>query len=163
MTDNTSAYAYPARIAPDGHGRLLVTFRDLPEAATDGVDMAEARHMAVDCLSEALLQRAAHDEVPPPSRAKRGEVVVAPYANVALKLGLIAASERSGLTPTAIAKSLGIDRKDARRLLDPGHRSKAEGLTDALAAAGVRVEVVLRPDAPVANTATPRSRRQASR
>jgi len=156
-TDNLSAFAYPARIAPDGHGRLLVTFRDLPEAATDGADVAEARHMAVDCLSEALLHRAADGDMPTSSKPRRGEVVVAPYANVALKLGLIAATRRHGLTPTIIAKSLGIDRKDARRLLDPGHRSKAEGLTDALAAAGVRVEVVLRVDRTIASGATRRT------
>ena len=41
-------YSYPARLEPDGEGRLVVHFPDLPEALTDGADEAEALTEAAD-------------------------------------------------------------------------------------------------------------------
>jgi hypothetical protein len=47
-------FTYPARIKADPAGRFLVTFRDLPEALTDGASLAEARREAADCLATAI-------------------------------------------------------------------------------------------------------------
>jgi hypothetical protein len=35
-------HTFPARLEPDEGGRLVVHFPDLPEALTDGADVAEA-------------------------------------------------------------------------------------------------------------------------
>jgi len=50
-------FIYPARIKPDAGGGYLVTFRDLPEALTDGTPLAEARASAADALAEDLASR----------------------------------------------------------------------------------------------------------
>jgi antitoxin HicB len=70
----TSRYGFPARLAPDEEGRLVVHFPDLPEALTDGANEVEALAEAADCLSEALAGRINRGEdIPSPSRSRRGQ------------------------------------------------------------------------------------------
>ncbi|MEK8017582.1 MAG: type II toxin-antitoxin system HicB family antitoxin [Candidatus Parabeggiatoa sp.] len=46
-------FAYPTRLVPDRQdGGFVVTFVDLPEAITQGDDLADALHQAADCLEE---------------------------------------------------------------------------------------------------------------
>ena len=79
--------AYPAKFDADEDGRILVTFRDLPEVATDGADMDEARREAADALTSALMFRMKYrEEVPGPSRRQTDEEAVIPDAGVAMKL-----------------------------------------------------------------------------
>ena len=81
--------AYPAKFEADGDGRILVTFRDLPEAATDGADINEARREAADLLDSALMFRMKYREpVPPPSNRRGQEELIAPDAAVAMKIAL---------------------------------------------------------------------------
>ncbi len=48
-------YAYPCRLTPDeDDGGFVITFRDVPEAITDGRDHTEALAMAEDALATAL-------------------------------------------------------------------------------------------------------------
>lgn len=129
--------AYPATLTPDEDGRLIVRFPDLPEALTDGADEAEALREACDALSEALLQRVVRGEpIPLPRRLRKGDYQVAPYPNVALKLMLSHVSATVAHPATTLVRALGVDHKEARRLLDPKQPSKADRLSDALAALG---------------------------
>ena len=47
-------FIYPAKIETDEDGFFLVTFRDLPFAATDGKTHQEALEAATGCLEEAI-------------------------------------------------------------------------------------------------------------
>ena len=77
---------YPAKFEADEDGRILVTFRDLPEAATDGATEDEARAEATDLLNSALMFRMKYrEDIPAPSRRRKGEELVAPDAAVAMK------------------------------------------------------------------------------
>jgi antitoxin HicB len=88
----TGCYGFPARLEPDEEGRLVVHFPDLPEALTDGADEAEALAEAADCLSEALAGRINRGEdIPPPSRLRRGQHWVSPDPIMALKAALYSA------------------------------------------------------------------------
>ena len=129
--------AFAATLTPDEDGRLVVHFPDLPEALTDGADEAEALREASDALSEALLQRLARGEgIPRPRRPRKGEYQVAPYPNVALKMMLSHVSTTVEHPAATLARNLDVDHKEARRLLDPAQPSKADRLSDALAALG---------------------------
>lgn len=69
--------SYPAKFQPSEHGGFVVTFRDIPEAVTQGADMAEAQDMAAEVL--VLSMEAYSDDrrpVPLPSKAKRSELLV---------------------------------------------------------------------------------------
>ncbi|WP_395829367.1 type II toxin-antitoxin system HicB family antitoxin [Elstera sp.] len=136
---------YPAIVAPDEGGRFLVKFPDLPEALTDGATRAEALAEAADCLSEALASRIIDGEtIPLPSAATDGMVPVAPDQTIALKAALYDALHRQGLRVADLARRLGIDHKDARRLLDPKHRTKMPALVAALNVLGSEVAVTIR-------------------
>ncbi|MFZ5789437.1 MAG: type II toxin-antitoxin system HicB family antitoxin [Pseudomonadota bacterium] len=140
----TTLFAYPAKLSRDRAGRYLVHFRDLPEALTDGATEAEALTEAADCLSEALMSRIAdREEIPAPSTIKRGEHRVAPEPTVALKAALYKVAKESKVSAAELARRLKVDHKEARRLLDPRHRSKLPRLTAALQALGYNTAIVV--------------------
>ena len=136
--------AYPASFRRDVSGRITVRFADLPEALTDGATEEEALDEAVDCLSEALMSRIADgDVVPAPRPAGRGHRLIAPDPTVALKVALYAIVRARRISAAQLARQLRIDPKEARRLLDPRHPSKAPRLFEALHALGCNAAVTL--------------------
>jgi antitoxin HicB len=140
-------YAYPARLKryPD---TIIVTFRDFPEALTEGKDRDDALASAVDCLDVCLLFRVKDGEViPAPSAPKRGEVLIPASPQVAAKVAFVLAFRASGLTRVALAKRLGWAESEIRRLLDPNHATKLDRIDVALRALGRRLVVG---DAPLA-------------
>lgn len=73
-----SRFTYPATLTPDKRdGGYVVTFRDLPEAITQGDAIKECLAEAADCLDEAIAARSSEGlEIPKPSRARHGEYLV---------------------------------------------------------------------------------------
>ena len=71
-------FVYPARFERGDKPRVLViTFRDVPEAITQGKGEKEALWQAADCLEEAIAGRIADGrEIPKASRAARGERMI---------------------------------------------------------------------------------------
>ena len=78
MSDATQVHRYPAHFEPDlDMGGFVVSFRDLPEAITQGDDEAEATFMAEDVLAMVVDDYLAHGRrLPPPSLAQPGERVI---------------------------------------------------------------------------------------
>jgi antitoxin HicB len=141
---DATLFVYPCRLTADADGRLLVTFPDLPEAATDGANEAEAMAEAADCLTSALAFRLKHKEtVPVPSPVKRGQRQVAPDPTVALKMALHRIAAERGMSAADIARRLGISHPEARRLFDPFYRSKIDKLSNALATLGHVVTIAV--------------------
>jgi predicted RNase H-like HicB family nuclease len=70
--------AYPAAFKADRKaGGYVVTFRDIPEAITQGKDMADALSSAQDALWTAMqFYVDARRELPAPSSPKKGEQMV---------------------------------------------------------------------------------------
>ena len=138
--------AYPARFEADESGRVLVTFRDLPEAATDGADMAEARKEAADLLDSALTFRMKYrEDIPAPPKARRGEALVAPDAAVAMKVALYIAMRARGMTAAELSRRLKVDYREAQRILSPRHATKTARMSEAIAATGSRAIIELLP------------------
>jgi antitoxin HicB len=140
----TARYGFPARLQPDEEGRLVVHFPDLPEALTDGADEAEALAEAADCLSEALAGRINRGEdIPPPSRLRRGRHWVAPEPTIALKAALYSALRTRRMTVADLARRLDIDARKAARLIDPRAASRLNDLEVALSALGYAIAIEL--------------------
>jgi len=79
-------FIYPAAIKDDGTGNLLVTFRDIPFAATEGVTMQEALSEAQGCLETAIASCIKDKEdIPISSGAREGEFLVRLPAQTAAK------------------------------------------------------------------------------
>ena len=143
-------YGFPARLEPDEEGRLVVHFPDLPEALTDGADKAEALAEAADCLSEALAGRINRGEdIPPPSRLRRGLHWVAPDPTMALKAALYSALRARKMSVADLAHRLGIDDRKAARLVGPRASGRLSSLESALSSLGylIAIEVHERPAA----------------
>src|SRR3546814_10901680 len=123
-TPKAQAGAYPYDVTRDAGGFFLLQFADVPEAHTDGETREEAEAGALDCLLAALgayleLRR----DIPRPSDRRRsdGRAVLPPL--VAAKLALYQAMREEGVTQVALARRIGRDQKEVRRLLDLDHRS----------------------------------------
>lgn len=139
MTEN---FAYPASVKRDEEGFYLVTFTDFPECSTDGETREEALHEAADALDEAIAGRINRgDLIPRPSRPKSRQTVIPVPAQMAAKAALYMAVKEAGIRNTELAKRLGADEKEIRRLLDPHHRSKLPRLEAALEALGKKLVI----------------------
>lgn len=131
-------FAFAYRTEPDEDGRLVVSFRDFPEALTDGADEDEAHREAADCLTTVIGGRLAEGvEIPPPSKPQRGERQVAPGETVAYKAALHAALAKRELTVAQLARRLDVTHKETRRILDPYYPTKINSLRTAIEALGV--------------------------
>jgi antitoxin HicB len=138
----TARYGFPARLAPDEGGRLVVHFPDLPDALTDGTDGAEALAEAADCLSEALAGRINRGEdIPPPSRLRRGQHWVAPDPTMALRAALYSALRARKMTVADLAHRLDIDDRKAARLINPRASGRLTDLEAALSALGYAIAI----------------------
>lgn len=129
--------AYPAKFERDEDGRVLVTLRDLPEAATDGADLEEARREAVDLLNSTLMFRMKYrEDVPVPSKARKDEELVTPDAGVAMKIALYILVHREGVSVAELSRRLEIDYREAQRILNPYHATKTARMGAAIGAVG---------------------------
>lgn len=142
MAAGRYSFAWPARLSADDDGRVLVTFPDFDGAATDGADRAEALAEAADCLEEAIAIRLAEGEdIPQPGPRRAGMVVVAPSPLFAAKAALAIAMREAGIGKSALARQLGCDEKDVRRLLDPRHGSRIGRIDEALRALNYQLRI----------------------
>lgn len=136
--------AYAARFEADEDGRVLVTFRDLPEAATDGADMDEARREAADLLDSALMFRMKYrEDIPAPSKVRKAEQLVAPDAAVAMKVALYIAMRERGISIAELARRLGVDYREAQRIMNPHHATRTARMNEAIEATGSHAVIEL--------------------
>ncbi|RYC10157.1 type II toxin-antitoxin system HicB family antitoxin [Ciceribacter ferrooxidans] len=135
-------FAYACRFEPtERPGGFVATFDDVPEAITEGEDMADAREMAADALGVALLTYLEMKRPLPEAKAS-GEMI-SPDPEVAAKIAVIETFIEAGLTRTELARRLGRDEKEVRRILDPDTPTKLPMLAAALAAMGKRLVIGL--------------------
>jgi len=137
-------FLYPTRLTPDDGG-FMVTFRDFPEATSFGETRSEGLAMASDCLAEAIGARIHGDEdIPSPSRLRRGETLRPVPPLVAAKAGLYQAMRDEGVSRAELARRLGVDFQQVRRMLNVGVSSRLDHLAAAYAALGKRIDVSVR-------------------
>ena len=134
--------AYPATLIPDPDGGFTVTFRDVPEAITEGDTKEEALLRAEDALESALaMYVAAKEPLPKPSAAERSEVMVPLSALGMAKAALYDAMREQGVGRAELARRLRWLLAQINRVLDLRHASKMEQVEAALAALGLRLIV----------------------
>jgi len=137
-------FVFHAAIEPGDRRGFVVSFPDVPEAITEGTDMADARTMAEEALGLALLSYPARNRPLPKARARGRDlepIAVAPA--VAAKLAVLDAFREAKITKAELARRLGKDEKEVRRILDVRHPTKLDTLTEALRALGKRLIVAV--------------------
>lgn len=137
-------FQYAVSLAPAEEGGFVVTCRDLPQLVTQGEDLENALAEAADAMDEVL---AAYMQggltLPAPSKVHKGEHVASPPAETMAKAALYVAMKDAGISKVQLAKRLGIDEKEVRRLLDPHYGSKLPRIAQAIEALGRRLVIGL--------------------
>ncbi len=127
---------YPACFAPETGG-FVVTFRDIPEAVTQGDDVEEALAMAKDVLLASM--EVYFDEkrqVPPPSAALPGERLIPLPASIAVKVLLLNEMLAQAVIPAELARRMATTRQEVNRLIDLAHTTRIDRIEDAMTALG---------------------------
>lgn len=135
-------FQYPVLLTPADEGGFVVTCRDLPELVTQGETVDDALEQAADAMDEvfaAYLTEAL--DFPQASKAKRREHLVAPPVETAAKAALSVAMRQAGISKVQLAKRLGVDEKEVRRLLDPHYGSKLPRIAKAIGLLGQRLVI----------------------
>ena len=141
-------FQYPATLTPEKEGGFMVRFADLPEAITSGVDRQDSLFQGADCLEEAIAGRITDGlEIPRPSSPRRNQVLVTVPAPTAAKAALYLAMREARIKNTELARRLGCDEKEVRRMLDPRHPTKLPRIQQALEALGKRLVVSMEEEA----------------
>ena len=135
-----SRFSFPVTLTTDEvDGGFTVTFRDLPEAITQGENIKNALNEAADCLEEAIANRVIRRlPVPVPSEANENEYMVTTPLQTSFEASIWLAMQEKNLNQTQLAQTLRVDEKEVRRILDPSHNTKLETLERSLLALGKR-------------------------
>ena len=138
-------FEYPVLLKSDGDG-FVVTCRDLPALITQGDDEADALREAADAMDEVFATYMKQSlDFPAPSKTKRGEHMVAPPAETVAKAALYTAMREAGISKIQLARQLGVDEKEVRRLLDPHYGSKLPRIAEAISLLGKKLVIGLEP------------------
>lgn len=129
-------------LVDDPDGGVLATFPDVPEAITYGDDREDATRSAQEALAVALFGYLKGGRAIPVSKRRSG-VLVAPQTTDVLKIAVVEAWRESRLSKSEFARLLGVDEKEARRILDPDAATKADRLEQALSVLGRKVHIAV--------------------
>ncbi len=133
---------YPATFTADEDGGFVVTFRDIPEAITQGDTEQEAMDMAMDALITAMdFYFEEKRIVPQPSLAVEGERSVTLPMSITSKVFLLNEMIASKVTASDLARRLDTTPQDVNRLIDLHHATKIDTVERAIAALGKRLEL----------------------
>lgn len=78
-----------------------------------------------------------------PNARRRSGTLVAPHATDVLKIAVVEAWMESGMSKSEFARLLGVDEKEARRILDPDSATKADRLEQALSVLGRTLHIAI--------------------
>lgn len=102
-------FDYPAKFEAQPEGGFTVSFRDIPEAITQGDTKDKALLQAVGALVSAMdFYVEDRRTVPSPSRARRGEIKVALPASISTKVLLLNLMIEENKLPDDLAVTMGL-------------------------------------------------------
>ncbi len=137
-------FEYAVHLEPAPEGGFVVTCRDLPELITQGEDLDDALSEASDAMDEVFaLYMSEGLAFPAATRARRREHLVSPPPETVAKAALHAAMQSASVSKVQLARRLGVDEKEVRRLLDPHHSSKLPRIAEAVQLLGRRLVIGL--------------------
>lgn len=133
---------YAAKFESEAEGGYSVTFRDIPEAITQGETLEEARAAASDALVTALdFYIEDGRAVPGATQAQADEEWVALPVSVEAKVLLLNEMVAQRVRPADLARKLGVRPQDVTRMTDLHHTTKIDTLADAFRAVGRTLEL----------------------
>jgi antitoxin HicB len=136
-------FRYPVELTSDDNDTILVTFPDVPEAASFGENEEDALARASDAL-EAALNGYITDRRPIPTpSAQEGRDAVDVSLLAALKLAIYEAMRAREWRKADLARAMAVNPRQIDRLLDLNHASTVAQLEQAASLVGGRYVVEL--------------------
>lgn len=136
---------YPAKLVKAADG-CTVTFRDVPGAISSGDSPLQALDEARDALAlviEDILEEG--EAIPLPSKARRGEHLVAVPADVGARALLKLIRDTEALSKAAVAERVGVSRQSYGQMEARGRNLTLKTLTDVTEKLGYEVVLEVRP------------------
>ena len=134
---------FPVTLTADkDDGGFVVTFKDIPEAITQGETFEGALVMAKDAL-ETALEFYFEDKrcVPAPSKPKRGQHTIELPASLSAKVWLLNEMVKQNMRPAELARRLNTTPQQVNRLTNLRHTTRIDAIAAALNAMGRQLEV----------------------
>lgn len=132
---------YPATFIPDQTG-FVVTFRDIPEAITQGDTEAEALDMAQDALISSMdFYFEDKRRVPMPSAPEPGERMISLPLSVTSKILLLNEMLAQEVGPSELARRMNSLPQYVNRIMDLRHATKIDTIEQAMLALGKNLEL----------------------
>ena len=133
---------FPARFEMDEGGGYFVSFRDIPEALTQGDTLEEARDAARDALVTAMdFYIGDNRRVPQPSPAEEGEELIELPLSVSAKVMLLNEMLEQRIKAADLARAMQIKPQEVTRIMDLHHATKIDTLAPAFSAVGRKLEL----------------------
>ena len=135
-------FLYPVTVKHDEDGGFVATFKDIPEAITQGETEAQTLAAARDALETALdFYFEDNRAVPLPSKAKLRQPVVELPASLSAKILLLNEMIQQHVRPAELARRLKTTPQEVNRLTNVQHTSRIDGIAAALKALGKRLDM----------------------
>lgn len=133
---------YSAKFEPAEGGGFVVTFRDIPEAITQGDTEQEALEMAAHGLLTAMdFYFEDKRKVPMPSKPLKGERGVVLPTSAWVKVLLLNEMIDQKVTASELARRMDTRPQEINRVIDLGHTTKIDTISDAFNVLGKRLEL----------------------
>ncbi len=133
---------YPFLFSAAKEGGWVITCRDLPEAISQAEQNENRIEVAEGCLQAAIEARMRLDmEIPAASPTTKKEILIAPPLGTAAKAALYQSMREAHVNKSELARLLGVDEKEVRRMLDTRHATKIPRLEQAARVLGCRMVI----------------------
>ena len=117
-------WTYGVRIACDG-GNFVATARDLPEVLTAASTEEKARRRAAEAIDTAVAHRLERGlPLDLPSLVEEGEAAIGLPLQTAAKASLYLAWRKCGRSKSEVARRMGVQEGEVRRILSPRHGTR---------------------------------------
>jgi len=140
--EKITMFRFPALFEQDITGSYTVTFRDIPEAITQGATFDEAREAAHDALITAMdFYFEDNRPVPEASKAEANEELIELPISVSAKIMLLNEMLKKQIRPIDLANEMKIKPQEVTRIMSLSHATKIDTLAKAFSAVGHRLEL----------------------
>lgn len=134
--------SFPALLEAQSDGGFCVTFRDIPEAITQGDNLEDAKKEAINALITAIeFHFEDNRKVPEPSAPKEGEILISLPPSVEAKVMLLNLMLQEHKRPVDLARALHVKPQIVTRIMDVHHATKIDTLAAAFQAFGRQLDI----------------------
>lgn len=137
-----NSFRYPALFEPNGEGGYIVSFRDVPEALTEGWSLEEAKNNALDALITSIeFYIEGNKPFPLPSSQQKDEVLINLPISIVAKVLLLNTMAKQHIRPIDLANKMKVRPQEINRIVDLKHNTKIDTIEKAFKALNLNLNI----------------------